>query len=172
MAKIDPIRAPAGAGELYQLLELLRNKDFYESRLADMEKMRLQVNELLGKYAKTRNIEKLEAQSIADRGQAEVYLKDARVTLQDARIEAKDERAKHRAEVKSLDERLRSQRVELQRASSDAGRILTSAKDEAGNLVAEAAANASETARRLSNAEKLEKELKEKTKKLKDLLKG
>ena len=52
-----------------------------------------------------------------------------------------------------------SQRAELQAAVSKASRILTSAKDEAGALVAQATTHASEAARRLGNAAKLEKEL-------------
>ena len=140
MSKLTELGPFSGTGELYQMLDLLRNRELYDKRFEELESLRKRVNESIGKYAKARSIDKVLAQAESSRTEARETLAKAQKQAEEIRNETKVQRQQLQKELEALGDTLRNQKLELARVTSLANSVLGDAQARADELISRATA--------------------------------
>ena len=170
MAKLTELGPFTGTGELYQMLDLVRNKDLYEKRLAEMEALRDKVNDSIKSLGIGRNIESLNSQAQADRRVAGELLEKAKKEAATVYDETRDRRQQLRDDLVELQNTIDGKKKELARVTKEASSVLGDAQAEADALIRQATTERQEAQSLVVEASKLRELHETKRRKVEELI--
>lgn len=170
MAKLTEIPPFTGTGELYQMLDLIRNLPEYSKRFEKLESLRKAVNDSINLLGVGRNIEAANAQAESHRRVATEVLAEARKRSVAVDNETKARRQELKDQVATLEKTLGDRRSELNRITKEADSLLENAQAKADTLLRKATTDSQTAQKMLTSAGKLQDTWKEKKNKLNELL--
>lgn len=170
MGKLTELQQFTGTGELYQMLDLLRNKDLYDQRMKAMEDFRNKVNDSLKQLGLGKNIERLHAQAEGDRRVAGEVLEKAEARAQEVYGEISGRREELLQEMAALEAALVNKTKELATATRDADSVLGEAQAEADALIRKSKTDGQEAQRILTKANQILESYEKKKRKVEELI--
>ena len=170
MGKLTELGPFIGTGEFYLMLDLLRNKDKYEKRFEEMEKLRKKVNDNIKSLGIGRNIESLYDQAKSDRRVAGETLAKAQDQAAKVYDETKERRQQLKDELGTLENTLREKNLELNRVTKEADSLLENTQAKADVLLRKAATDSQTAQKMLTQASQMREAAEEKKRKVMDLI--
>lgn len=170
MAKLTEIPPFTGTGELYQMLDLIRNLPEYSKRMEKMETLRKAVNDSIKLLGVGRNIERANAQAESHRTVATEVLAEARKRAAAADNDTKDRRKELKDELGTLEDTLREKKLELNRVTKEADSLLENTQARADALLTKAATDSQTAQKMLTKATQIKAAAEEKKRKVMDLI--